>query len=131
MVQHLSEEWLGAAPHGWVRPCPSGPAPAPGCSTWSPARPTARSPTRSSSSTAASPTRSLGRDDDAADCTFLDHLRRTRCSIAQGELDLHAGFMQGRVKMSGDMGRLMAVLPCTQSDEYRAALAEVAAATDF
>jgi putative sterol carrier protein len=51
--------------------------------------------------------------------------------IARGELDLHAGFMQGRVKMSGDMGRLMAVLPCTQSDEFRAALAEVASTTEF
>ena len=72
----------------------------------------------------------LGRDDAAADCTFLV-THPDSVSIARGELDLHAGFMQGRVKMSGDMGRLFAVLPCTQSDEYRAALAEVAAATDF
>jgi predicted lipid carrier protein YhbT len=72
----------------------------------------------------------VGRDDAAADCSFLiTHPDAVR--IARGELDLHAGFMQGRVKMSGDMGRLMAVLPCTQSDEFKAALAEVASATEF
>jgi hypothetical protein len=72
----------------------------------------------------------LGRDDAAADCTFLV-THPDSVLIAKGELDLHAGFMQGRVKMSGDMGRLMAVLPCTQSDEYHAALADVAASTEF
>ena len=72
----------------------------------------------------------VGRDDDAADCSFLI-THPDSVLIARGELDLHAGFMQGRVKMSGDMGRLMAVLPCTQSDEFKAVLAEVASATDF
>lgn len=71
-----------------------------------------------------------GRDDAAADCTFLvtfaDALR-----IARGELDLHVGFMQGRVKMSGSGGPLLDVLACTQSDAYRALVAEVAAATVF
>jgi hypothetical protein len=72
----------------------------------------------------------VGRDDKAADCTFLVQ-HPDAVAIARGDLDLHAGFMQGRVKMSGDMGRFFAVLPCTQSDEFRAALAEVAAATEF
>jgi hypothetical protein len=71
----------------------------------------------------------VGRDDAAADCTFLEtHDDAVR--IASGELDLHVAFMQGRVKMSGDMGRFMAVLACTQGEPYRAALAQVAAATD-
>jgi hypothetical protein len=71
----------------------------------------------------------VGRDDDAADCTFLEtHDDAVR--IAAGELDLHVAFMQGRVKMTGDMGRFMAVLDCTQGEPYRAALAKVAAATD-
>jgi hypothetical protein len=70
----------------------------------------------------------VGRDDVAADCTFLEtHDDAVR--IAAGDLDLHVAFMQGRVKMSGDMGRLMAVLECTQGEPYRAGLAEVAAAT--
>ena len=71
----------------------------------------------------------FGRDDDAADCTFLV-TPSDAVPLATGELDLHAGFMQGRIKMVGDMGRFMAVLPCTQSEEFRALLAEVAAATD-
>lgn len=72
----------------------------------------------------------LGRDDAAADCTFLetyaDALR-----VAKGELDLHAGFMQGRIKMVGDMGKLMAVMPLTQSDAYAEMLRRAGTETDF
>lgn len=71
-----------------------------------------------------------GRDDASVDCTFLvafdDAVR-----IARGELDLHVGFMQGRVKMSGRGGPFLDVLPCTQSPEYRTFLAAVAADTTF
>lgn len=72
----------------------------------------------------------IGRDDDAADCTFLESYDDA-VRMVRGELDLHVGFMQGRIKMSGDMGRLMAVLDCTQSEPYRAALASISAATDL
>jgi hypothetical protein len=72
----------------------------------------------------------IGRDDDAADCTFLETYSDA-VLMAKGDLDLHAGFMQGRVKMSGDMGKLMAVLPVTQSDDYKAVLATVTASTEF
>lgn len=51
--------------------------------------------------------------------------------IARGTLDANAAFMQGRVKVVGDMGKVMALMPMTSSDEYRAALAEVASRTDF
>jgi hypothetical protein len=71
-----------------------------------------------------------GRDDDAADCTFLVTYQDA-VAIAKGELDLHAGFMQGRVKMSGSGGPLLDVLPCTQSGEYRALVLEVAEQTEF
>lgn len=70
----------------------------------------------------------LGRDDDA-EVTFTESFADA-VAIARGELDLHVGFMQGRVKFAGDMGALMAVLPLTQSDEYQTLLASVAAATD-
>jgi hypothetical protein len=70
----------------------------------------------------------VGRDDEGADCTFLE-TRDDAVRIASGELDLHVAFMQGRVKMTGDMGRFMAVLDTTQGPAYRDALAEVAAAT--
>lgn len=72
----------------------------------------------------------LGRDDAAADCTFLITFPDA-VSIAKGELDVHAGYMQGRVKMSGPTAPLLDVLPCTQSPEFRALVLEVAAATDL
>lgn len=69
----------------------------------------------------------LGRSDDA-DVTLTESFSDA-VAIARGELDLHVGFMQGRVKFVGDMGALMAVLPLTQSRDYQALLASVAAAT--
>jgi hypothetical protein len=72
----------------------------------------------------------FGRDDEAADCTFLI-AHKDSVAIAKGELDLHAGFMQGRVKMSGSGGPLLDVLPCTESPEYRELLLAVAAQTEF
>ena len=70
----------------------------------------------------------FGRDDAAADCTFLETLDDA-ARMAAGELDLHVAFMRGKVKMTGAMGPFMAVLECTQGEPYRAAVAEIAAAT--
>lgn len=39
--------------------------------------------------------------------------------IQQGELDANAAFMQGRMKVAGNMGKLMQLLPLTNSPEYR------------
>jgi putative sterol carrier protein len=50
--------------------------------------------------------------------------------IGTGELDVNAAFMQGRLKVVGDIGRLLALQPLTQSADYRAAVAEVAASTE-
>ena len=36
--------------------------------------------------------------------------------------------MQGRVKVVGDMGKVMALMPLTDSDEYRGRVAELAGA---
>lgn len=47
--------------------------------------------------------------------------------IARGELPLEVGFMQGRVKLEGDVGALLAVQPLLQSSEYCDLLAAVAA----
>ena len=47
------------------------------------------------------------------------------------ELDPSAAFMQGRVKVVGDMGKVMALMPLTHSDEYRDAQVELAAQTEF
>lgn len=41
-------------------------------------------------------------------------------AIHRGELDAAAAFMQGRTKVSGEMGRLLAVLAASSSPEHRA-----------
>ena len=51
--------------------------------------------------------------------------------IAKQELDPNAAFMQGRMKVTGNMGKLMALMPLTQSPEYKAIQAKLSAATDF
>ena len=51
--------------------------------------------------------------------------------IQKGELDANAAFMQGKVKVTGNMAKVMALLPMTSSSEYKHALAEIAAVTEF
>jgi predicted lipid carrier protein YhbT len=69
-------------------------------------------------------------DDPDADVT-LTETYADAVQIARGELDANAAFMQGRVKVVGDMGKVMALMPLTDSDEYRTALAALAARTAF
>jgi len=52
-------------------------------------------------------------------------------SIQKGELDATAAFMQGKIKVTGNMGKLMALLPITTSEEYRDLQAAIAAVTQF
>ena len=51
--------------------------------------------------------------------------------VLKGELDANAAFMQGRVKVTGNMGKLMSLMPLTQSPEYKAIQTDVAAQTEF
>jgi len=51
--------------------------------------------------------------------------------IGQGELDVNAAFMQGKVKASGNMAKLMALLPLTATPECKALQARVRALTEF
>ncbi len=51
--------------------------------------------------------------------------------IQKGELDANAAFMQGRVKVSGNMAKLMSLLPITNSPEYKALQGEILALTEF
>ena len=51
--------------------------------------------------------------------------------IAQGELDANAAFMQGRMKVTGNMGKLMQLMPLTNSPEYRALQVEIQGITEF
>lgn len=49
--------------------------------------------------------------------------------VVRGELDQTVGFMQGRVKVTGNIGRMLSVLPVTTSPPWRAAADKVLAAT--
>lgn len=49
--------------------------------------------------------------------------------VVRGELDQTVGFMQGRVKVTGNIGRMLSVLPVTTSEPWREAARSVRAAT--
>jgi len=51
--------------------------------------------------------------------------------IAQGELDTSAAFMQGTVKVAGDMGKFLQLLPITQSREYLELQARIRSITEY
>ena len=51
--------------------------------------------------------------------------------IQKGELDANAAFMQGKIKVSGDVNQLMALLPITMSPEFAAFQQAVLAITEF
>jgi putative sterol carrier protein len=51
--------------------------------------------------------------------------------ILNGELDANAAFMQGRMKVTGNMGKLMSLMPLTQSPEYKAIQSQVAEQTEL
>jgi putative sterol carrier protein len=51
--------------------------------------------------------------------------------VQQGELDSNAAFMQGRMKVAGDMTKFMALLPLTSSPEYKALQAQLLKQTTF
>ena len=72
----------------------------------------------------------VGRDDEAADCTLLI-THKDAVLIAKGELALEAGYMQGRVKMTGPSGPWLAVQPVLQSDDYATLVGKLAADTSF
>lgn len=51
--------------------------------------------------------------------------------IQQGELDPNAAFMQGRMKVTGNMGKLMSLMPLTQSPEYKELQERVREITEY
>jgi putative sterol carrier protein len=68
--------------------------------------------------------------DDAAEFTLASTYDDS-VKILQGELDANAAFMQGRIKVTGNMGKLMSLMPLTQSPEYKAIQAKVAEQTEL
>lgn len=51
--------------------------------------------------------------------------------IQKGELDANAAFMQGRMKVAGNMGKLMQLMPLTNSPEYLALQDEIRKVTEY
>ncbi|MDQ4133435.1 MAG: SCP2 sterol-binding domain-containing protein [Actinomycetota bacterium] len=51
--------------------------------------------------------------------------------MQKGELDPNAAFMQGRMKVTGNMGKLMSLLPLTQSPEYKAIQEKIREVTEY
>ncbi|HZT67992.1 MAG TPA: SCP2 sterol-binding domain-containing protein [Acidimicrobiales bacterium] len=51
--------------------------------------------------------------------------------IQKGELDANAAFMQGRVKVTGNMAKLMSLLPITNSPEYKGLQDEINKITEY
>jgi putative sterol carrier protein len=51
--------------------------------------------------------------------------------IQNGELDANAAFMQGRMKVTGNMGKLMSLMPLTQSPEYKAIQEKIRGVTEY
>jgi putative sterol carrier protein len=51
--------------------------------------------------------------------------------VQKGELDANAAFMQGRVKVTGNMAKLMALLPLTNAPEYKALQEQIKGITEF
>ena len=51
--------------------------------------------------------------------------------IAKGELDANVAFMQGRIKLAGDMAKLMALMPLTNAPEYKQLQTDLLAQTEF
>ena len=68
----------------------------------------------------------------AAEADFTMALSYTdSVKIQQGELDANAAFMQGRMKVTGNMGKLMQLMPLTNSPEYKALQETIRGITEF
>ena len=69
-------------------------------------------------------------EDANADFTITTTYEDSK-KIQDGELDPNAAFMQGRMKVTGNMGKLMALMPLTQSPEYKAIQEKIRAVTEY
>ncbi len=51
--------------------------------------------------------------------------------IQKGELDANAAFMQGKMKVTGNVGKVMGLMPLTMSPEYKAIQEQVREMTEY
>ena len=69
---------------------------------------------------------------DLADADFsMSMTYDDALKIQRQELDPNAAFMQGRIKVAGNMGKLMSLLPITNSPEYKALMVEIDKITEY
>ncbi len=68
--------------------------------------------------------------DPSAEVTFLQTHADAQ-QVAKGEVGAEVTFMQGRLKVTGDMGAVMALMPVLTSEEYRTVLAAVSELTEY
>ena len=52
-------------------------------------------------------------------------------AIQKGEIDANAAFMQGKTKVTGNMGKLMSLMPLTMSAEYQDLQAKIRETTEY
>ena len=52
-------------------------------------------------------------------------------AIQKGDLDANAAFMQGRIKVSGNMAKLMSLMPLTNAPEYKELQKQIQAITEY
>ena len=69
-------------------------------------------------------------EDANADFTMTSAYDDT-VKIQKGELDPNAAFMQGRMKVTGNMGKLMSLMPLTQSPEYKGIQQKINEITEY
>lgn len=71
----------------------------------------------------------IGQDPDA-ELTLVLSYPDTRL-VQEGTLDPNAAFMQGRMKVTGDMAKMMLLLPLTASAEYKATQEQIREITEY
>ncbi len=69
-------------------------------------------------------------DDPEADVTLTSSYD-DKMKVDKGELDANAAFMQGRVKVSGNIAKVMALMPLTSKPEYKTIQEKVREQTEF
>jgi hypothetical protein len=67
---------------------------------------------------------------DAPDAT-LTMVWEDATAMQRGELDPNVAFMQGRMKVAGSMGVVMALLPLTNTPDYQDLRRRIAEVTEF
>jgi len=71
----------------------------------------------------------LGDNDDAE--VTLTQTYDDAVKIAKGELDPNAAFMQGKIKVTGNMQKLMQLMPLTNAPEYKELQKQLRGQTEF